>query len=526
MSYKWYNRDKRYKYGYYDSDKKLYYNEDSGKWVNRLNRKIIEEKYIRYEFSVWDEREIENEFGYELVERIGRFLFLLFKKGIEIEKRRGNRWVYVDSSKICNGILSSRYIEIIKRLKKLNVIDLKYGVGKFGKKKELYELNPIFFSDECYRRVVYIRNSRLIRFLDKLYSGNLKVGDKRDEFIKWEIESCKNLDVLGNSDGVGILLSRRLEKRVELDYERRSWEFLSNRKKKKINEGWSLERRNGFLLRGRMSFELMKIELDELKKGGFSFNGFDKDNFSGRYGNIINKKEKEFRSVLKLDGENVVEVDMVNGYVSLLYRVFKGINDVDKGGSKFDDYIKEVVGDVDVSDFLNKYKICFEGDIEKRIDFYKFLGIELGRVDLNINENDRIYMKELVLYLINGESNDGRRKRYLNGEYSYDEIMEKIFCKGGFEVIEKIKNSDMSFKFEGREYFGYERFKNMSRVLMSMEVIVMKGIWEKLINKRIYYVSLFDGMLVKKSNLKEVLNIIGIQLIGMSSCIRFKDKVI
>ena len=61
---------------------------------------------------------------------------------------------------------------------------------------------------------------------------------------------------------------------------------------------------------------------------------------------------------------------------------------------------------------------------------------------------------------------------------------------------------------------------------MSMEVIVMKGIWEKLINKRIYYVSLFDGMLVKKSNLKEVLNIIGIQLIGMSSCIRFKDKVI
>ena len=117
-----------------------------------------------------------------------------------------------------------------------------------------------------------------------------------------------------------------------------------------------------------------------------------------------------------------------------------------------------------MSDFLNKYKICFEGDIEKRIDFYKFLGIELGRVDLNINENDRIYMKELVLYLINGESNDGRRKRYLNGEYSYDEIMEKIFCKCGFEVIEKIKNSDMSFKFEGREYFGYERFKNMSRV--------------------------------------------------------------
>lgn len=233
MSYKWYNRNRLYEYGYYDINKKRYYNEDSGKWVSRLNKKVIEEKYIRYEFSYWDEREIEKEFGYELVERIGRFLFLLYKKGIELEKRRGNRWVYVDSSKICNGILSSRYIVIIKRLRELKVIDIKYGVGKFGKKKELYELNKNFFSDDCKRRVVYIRNSRLIRFLDKLYSGDLKVGDKRDEFINWEIESCKNVDVLGNSDGIGILLKRRLNKRVELDYERRNWEFLSNKKKKR-----------------------------------------------------------------------------------------------------------------------------------------------------------------------------------------------------------------------------------------------------------------------------------------------------
>ena len=524
MSYKWYNRNRLYEYGYYDINKKRYYNEDSGKWVSRLNKKVIEEKYIRYEFSYWDEREIKKEFGYELVERIGRFLFLLYKKGIELEKRRGNRWVYVDSSKICNGILSSRYIEIIKRLRELKVIDIKYGVGKFGKKKELYELNKNFFSDECKRRVVYIRNSRLIRFLDKLYSGDLKVGDSRDEFINWEIESCKNVDVLGNSDGIGILLKRRLNKRVELDYERRDWEFLSNKKKRKISEGWSNEKRSEFLLRGRLSYELMKIELDELKRGGFSFNGFDKDNFSGRYGNIFNKKEKEFRSVLKLDGENVVEVDMVNGYISLLYRVFKGINEVKKGGSKFDDYIKKIVGDIDVSDFLEKYKICFEGDIDKRIDFYKFLGIELGRVDMIVDNFSRIYMKELVLYLINGESNDGKRKRYLDGKYSYDEIMKQIFCESGYRVLEKIKNSNMSFKFEGREYYGYERFKNMSRVLMSMEVIIMKGIWKKMINKGIYYISLYDGMMIRKSDIDLVMNIIGEELIGINSCIRFNIK--
>ena len=38
--------------------------------------------------------------------------------------------------------------------------------------------------------------------------------------------------------------------------------------------------------------------------------------------------------------------------MSLFYRVLKGINELEKGSNKFDDYIKKVVGDVDVSDFL------------------------------------------------------------------------------------------------------------------------------------------------------------------------------
>ena len=117
MSYKWYSKNREYSYGDYNKDIKKYFNEDSGKWVSRLNNIIIDEKYIRYEFSYWDEREIEKIFGYDLVERIGRFLFVLYKKGIEIERRRDNRWVYVESSKVCCGILGSRYIEIIAELK-------------------------------------------------------------------------------------------------------------------------------------------------------------------------------------------------------------------------------------------------------------------------------------------------------------------------------------------------------------------------------------------------------------------------
>ena len=39
------------------------YFRDKPSKICRLNKKVIEEKYIRYEFSYWDEREIEKEFG-------------------------------------------------------------------------------------------------------------------------------------------------------------------------------------------------------------------------------------------------------------------------------------------------------------------------------------------------------------------------------------------------------------------------------------------------------------------------------
>ena len=55
----WYCRDRKNKYGDYNKSIKKYYNEDSNKWVTKLNKKTIEEKYIRYEFSCFDDREIE-----------------------------------------------------------------------------------------------------------------------------------------------------------------------------------------------------------------------------------------------------------------------------------------------------------------------------------------------------------------------------------------------------------------------------------------------------------------------------------
>ena len=74
--FKWYNRKRKYYYGYYDKENRLYYNEDSNKWVSRLNNKVIIEKYIRYEFSCYDDKKIVLDFGWSNIDRVGLYLFL------------------------------------------------------------------------------------------------------------------------------------------------------------------------------------------------------------------------------------------------------------------------------------------------------------------------------------------------------------------------------------------------------------------------------------------------------------------
>ena len=86
-----YNRKEvfeKYEYGFYkvfvENGKRIgkYYNSDSNKWVNRLNKKKIEKKYLRYEFSCYDDREILKDFKWSEVDRVGKYLFIIYKKGI------------------------------------------------------------------------------------------------------------------------------------------------------------------------------------------------------------------------------------------------------------------------------------------------------------------------------------------------------------------------------------------------------------------------------------------------------------
>ena len=118
---------------------------------------------------------------------------------------------------------------------------------------------------------------------------------------------------------------------------------------------------------------------------------FSYDDFGGRLYNIVNNKEKEFRKLLKLSVYKIEEVDMINGYISLLCRVFKGISQLSRGESDFDDKIKDIVEEYNGDDFLRMYEdVCFGNG--KRIDFYKYV----RRFKWNVLRSNRLQQTQLT----------------------------------------------------------------------------------------------------------------------------------
>ena len=190
--------------------------------------------------------------------------------------------------------------------------------------------------------------------------------------------------------------------------------------------------------------------------------------------------------------------------MSLLLRIFKGIeNKGNRYYGKFDERIREWVGDVNGNEFIEKYEdICFNE--ENRSDFYRYVWIKLG-LGLSCSKSDRRYIKSLILNIINGKNEFFKNRRFGNKDYSFEEFVNRIFGNG-IDCINKLKDLDIEWKDE-KSYYGFEKYKNMSKILSKMEVIIMNERMSELKRNNIKYISLFDGVLVKRSEKNKVLNI-------------------
>ena len=438
----WYELYRGYKHSEYQKGKG-YYCIMSNKWNRNKKRVYLDPKLTRYQFRVYDDGKIERDFGYDKVDRIGYFLTVLRKneEALGTSRRLKNKFIHIPYS-LLHAVLGHQYsTSIIDDLVQLGIIEVK-------------------------RPQVKGRGSNIKHWFLSLSKEMLEseVRERVVEHVKL------NHNVLN--------VERSIELEGELEYQH---ELIS-----KLT--FSVEHKDaGFTV------------LIDNKKHSYST-----DDFGGRVYTPFNSLKKELRKELFLDGEKLVEFDMVASHWSILYYIMLQI-----ATSQEIPFItlqenlrlkKYPVG----RSWLQFYEDCFLGDV----DFYRMIGIRLQ----SFYGVDRDHIKDSLLKDLNGplqvQSSVFGLDRETYRERVYDDAIY---------WITGVKSNLVFNDYKG----GY--YKNIPQLLAKVEVGIMNQVWLKLKKRKIDYLSIHDCVVVKESDVEiamRVLKTISNQFKG----IRFKKK--
>ena len=210
-------------------------------------------------------------------------------------------------------------------------------------------------------------------------------------------------------------------------------------------------------------FKLINEDLSNLKNDNvvdIGENYFFRDNYGKRLYNFYSRVIREFRRGIKIDGDEVVEIDLKSSQLTLLYILIKRINR-DETEEKYDEIKFDLVDDVrgkilELNDnegknglgFLRKFKNIFEIDggifidDENSIEFNDYY--DIVRYDFGIDGfyvKSRNYIKKLVIKIL---FSDKRAKSGIKiGKCNIDDIEDKLFGEDGKVFLNNLRKIDL-----------------------------------------------------------------------------------
>lgn len=322
--------------GKFGKGKKRYWNKISGKWVGKKNECYKSDKIWFYEFEYINEKFIvelfkdeENKFkSFKYIDRVGYFISLMYVIGSfwrsfdEWEGRK--KGVYISKSEVI-GILGSDEKYIIKKLIELDLIrKWKIGVNKNDSRKDVvnYWLNEKLLGSIVSKK--WVENKSLENFVIK----NLEGKD-----IDWvEVSYIKRLKLDIERNKLDEIINKKYSDKIEEIKLELEWgdQFIS--KEDKINKIKFVNgNKEGYIKKINNRYKIFVDLIEEVKNGFINKRLFFRDNHSGRYYNIVNSLDKEFRKEILLDGDKVVEIDMKSMYISCFMYMLERINIVRSG---------------------------------------------------------------------------------------------------------------------------------------------------------------------------------------------------
>jgi hypothetical protein len=438
----------------------LYYNELKGTWhTNKLRTLILNKsKFKLYDFNYYGIKDIKRDFGLKIYEKIAMFITVMYQKeiggGYKVTDWEKIYW----STKDLETILGKGYWKnIIGRLIEMNLIkeEKESSQYHFNKEVRYFTLNKGFMIGQMpLFREVDLVNSSYQKRINKLFE---KVVKERKGILKY-LEKVLDNSSLFIDDFEQIANQIWLNKLNELDLS------IKNRFKGKFHN-----EEHKRIIKSYYDYLVMiqmKKDLNERR----ALYGLNRTKNGNRVVHMFSNAPKLFREFLKIDGEEVVEIDIVSSQPSFLFVMMKKWYD-------FNNPNRNIVN----SSLMYLEKFNLMSAIGK--DLYNYMAFRTKGLKYLNDTNARKEMKALFFRLIFGNP------RYkLEGKSRKDLIID-IFGLDMYEFLMDITNVEMGYK---------KKTSNLATLLQKEESLFMDKVIDKLMIEKLNFLPLYDSLIVKK----------------------------
>lgn len=460
---------------------KKYYNEIKGEWCSKKSRKRIlkESRVVLFDFKYYPLSEIKKDFGVLDHEKVAMFiskLYMMHYGGHKAEDWGFVYWSY-DDLVLYLGV---RWIVILDKL----IFDGRIEYLEKPLRRDPSKVTRYFKLNKAFRKgegVLYVEvgikdsvyEKRILGYMKRLSSARVEIDKAIEKTLDKTSLIINDIDKVNES----IWSAKQIE-----DDQALLNEYIG---KPKINK----------ILKKRADLTKSKIEYKGILMHYYEYlctvqacksiderralYAINKDAFGYRISHMYSNAPKLYRKFLKIEDEEVVEVDIKSSQPSFLHALIDRWFDLDRP-KRF-----EVVPP---SGFLDSMQMLAGS---KKLDLYKYMAVKLKGLKKIGDPVTRAEMKNLFYAIVLGNplhKFKGKNKR---------DLIDKLFGYGFYDFLVELANIDFGLEVDRND-------KNLVALLQREESSFLNSVMQKLIDKGIPFLPLYDSLIVKISDANAV----------------------
>jgi hypothetical protein len=471
-------------HGLRDIETQKYFNEITQREVCHRPAPILEHSdIILYDFNYYSIKRIKSDYA-QLWEKVALALTLLYEEALSCSFNI-NEWPYLywDYRKL-KAILGEGYLGILEKLEYDNIISIEQNRSVINPVRtwNCFKLNRQFIQmDEPYNSTKMLINPSYERTILTYFKKVQKNQTKLENNI---VDTLLNTSIEIDNSDMTELLNHLVNEKKNKDSFMLENPFESGDKVANIQR--NLKDPNYYTNYERLIVTTIKRINHKLEKSSDISKcklGVRKSKYGNRISHFCSNIPKELRYNLQINGEKITEVDIITSQPSFLLSM------IDEWFNKSDFASKNNISYPEF--FINSYNLI-QLDSEN-VDFYSKMIINfnknVGEVDFTRDQMKLLFMK-VVFGDLDFESIRG---------FNRIGLITALFGSDFYDFLLSVNRLNV----EGID--KSESYKNLSALLQRKEAALLEEVMNELILKEIKFLPLYDSLIVKESDVWQVI---------------------